>query len=851
VSDAPNDLHAQIKVSGRVLIQLGSELVTDVEQALLECVKNAYDADSPGCEIDIDTNETGTIEDIGAFGWLGPFKDSTESVIAKLTPEYPTSKETEVTRQLTYTGRITIKDSGDGISESDIRKSWLVVSNSGKRASGQQPKEKTFKGRTPLGDKGLGRLGTMKLGDILHVESAQSPEANLSRAHFRWKDCEVAQSIDLVPVITSTAINSEGFKGTRVSVFGLHDIANWRRANRPAELISSLAGLISPFESASTFPVVVKVDGADYSLVRFTDEALNAAVAKFTYSWEDFQGKRRLLCRAYFKKALFTTARSQKQLQRNQKVFNRENADVEFMQHLRTYRSTKGYALDASPGNGWYFELERTYGWSDCLLDSKETIEDPGVFHGEFYFFHIDKSYFQQTAVVNADILAPMVKKMAGISILRDGFRVRSTSDWLGVAEGMTSGSSYGMRYSNTVGFFSLTGERNYLLVEKSDREGFVDNAAYRGFHSIARTCLKFANESLESVRRAVDDRAKDLKGTGDSRPTTAQSVKSVENIIKTADSVRESAGSSAQQIQQELDNLLFEELSFDKRVDRATAIAERAVGVISTLHQSLRTETAADAMQILRKDLEDQREIVTSLIESAAIGLSARGLTHELRTHLTEIRQRLAAIQSLVKKQSLSQRDFESNIRAIKASCSAISGQASLLDPMLPRTRAVKDTFDVYSFIKEYADARRSRFDREGIEVKIVGQNDSLSVRMNRARLLQVLDNLVNNSIYWLNRAELTGDLKSNKVIEIVATPRGFVVSDSGMGIEPHYELSLFDMFVSAKPQSGTGQGLGLFISRQLLAMDGCGISLDPARNSFGRMYRFVVDLGAVDARK
>jgi hypothetical protein len=27
-----------------VLVQLGSELVTDAEQAILECVKNAYDA---------------------------------------------------------------------------------------------------------------------------------------------------------------------------------------------------------------------------------------------------------------------------------------------------------------------------------------------------------------------------------------------------------------------------------------------------------------------------------------------------------------------------------------------------------------------------------------------------------------------------------------------------------------------------------------------------------------------------------------------------------------------------------------------------------------------------------------
>jgi hypothetical protein len=50
-------LPAELKVGAHVLVQLGSELVTDVEQAILECVKNAYDADSPGCLIDIDTRE--------------------------------------------------------------------------------------------------------------------------------------------------------------------------------------------------------------------------------------------------------------------------------------------------------------------------------------------------------------------------------------------------------------------------------------------------------------------------------------------------------------------------------------------------------------------------------------------------------------------------------------------------------------------------------------------------------------------------------------------------------------------------------------------------------------------------
>ncbi|WP_204320666.1 hypothetical protein, partial [Klebsiella pneumoniae] len=56
-----------------------------------------------------------------------------------------------------------------------LRSSWLVVSGSVKRGLTGQPKRKTtLQNRTPLGDKGLGRLGTMKIGDILLVETAKS-----------------------------------------------------------------------------------------------------------------------------------------------------------------------------------------------------------------------------------------------------------------------------------------------------------------------------------------------------------------------------------------------------------------------------------------------------------------------------------------------------------------------------------------------------------------------------------------------------------------------------------------------------------------------------------------------------
>ena len=80
-------------------------------------------------------------------------------------------------------------------------------------------------------------------------------------------------------------------------------------------------------------------------------------------------------------------------------------------------------------------------------------------------------------------------------------------------------------------------------------------------------------------------------------------------------------------------------------------------------------------------------------------------------------------------------------------------------------------------------------------------------------------------------------------KVIGFDLTRVGFTIWDSGPGVDPRFEDSLFEMFVTSKPKQD-GQGLGLFIIRQLLLNDGCDVVLTKDRNADGRRYKFAVNL-------
>lgn len=850
----------ELRVGAHVLIQLGSELVTDVEQAILECVKNAYDADSPGCLIEIDTRETGVRQESKPFKMLSRFVSPAESVSASLTDvdgkplADDIEPETPVVRRLEYKGRITIKDDGAGLSPGALSNSWLVISGSQKRSEGG-PKKKTAKGRTPLGDKGLGRLGTMKLGDVLLIETATATSDPIYSVQFRWADCDRAATVDEIPVFSSIRPNEEKLKGTRVSVLGLNDMAEWRRPRRADEIAKSLARLISPFEATSTFPVGIKLDDVEHSLIAVTGEVLRRSIAEFSFKWvTGIEGANpHLIATARLRKRLIASERKGRQAEKTKLAFG-DDEGMAFAQALPKFGRMKGYdSVIADHDSPWFVEIHRRYEWHHILPTDPVAMHDPGEFEGAFYYFHLnDLGSPDDEAAAGVGVDSALIKSMSGISILRDGFRVRSSGDWLGVSSEMTSGSTYGLRVDNTIGYFALTGERNYNLTEKSDREGFVEDAYYRGFLAIARQCRKFASEAMENVRRSLDSYVKEIEDTRTAEePATSDPLDAIEKAATASSNIKAIADQASIELHGALQQLKQAandgQLTSDVSKQKAIQIANAAIATIEKVKGDIiPNEVQKASIRKLRQSIEDRHEQLVSLYETAAVGLSARGLAHELRTHLTEIRQRASAIEKVAKGGGDQQR-IVPLVRSIRSSCAAISSAAALIDPMLPRSRALKDEFELNDFVADYISSRALAFDKAGIKAVQQSIRPSVKVRVNRPRLLQVLDNLVRNSTYWLRRSSLFGLSDENRTITVEVNSQGFVVWDNGPGVDPHVEDSLFEIFVTAKPDPSAGQGLGLFIVSQLLQLDGASIELLPERNNIDRRYKFAVDLTSI----
>jgi signal transduction histidine kinase len=126
-------------------------------------------------------------------------------------------------------------------------------------------------------------------------------------------------------------------------------------------------------------------------------------------------------------------------------------------------------------------------------------------------------------------------------------------------------------------------------------------------------------------------------------------------------------------------------------------------------------------------------------------------------------------------------------------------------------------------------------------VPIKIaVADQGPMTVKINRGKLTQVIDNLVLNSDYWLREDLLAKRIDSGTITLRIISPH-IIISDNGHGIDPSVEGSLFEPFVSLKKD---GRGLGLYVAQQLLDSEGCVIRLRPRRNSFGRFYQFEIDM-------
>ena len=249
------------------------------------------------------------------------------------------------------------------------------------------------------------------------------------------------------------------------------------------------------------------------------------------------------------------------------------------------------------------------------------------------------------------------------------------------------------------------------------------------------------------------------------------------------------------------------------------------------------------------RQRIEQQRQQLLAREQSLRTQAEAAGrmrdeflatVSHELRTPLNAILGWATMLNNDNTDSAVARRGIESIERNAKA-------QAQLIEDLLDVSRIIsgKVCLDVKPvmvtpIIHSALDAVRPAAEAKSIQLDVTIDPAAEHLRVDSARLQQVIWNLLSNSIKFT-----PANGKVTVRVKRVASKTEIAVSDTGEGINPEFLPYVFDRFQQADSsvtRKHGGLGLGLSITRHLVEMHGGTIEANSGGK--GRGATFIVRL-------
>ncbi|MEG0069772.1 MAG: sensor histidine kinase [Cetobacterium sp.] len=215
------------EVSSNILVHLGEQLIKNDIIAIVELVKNSYDADAS-------------------------FVDVEFLNIREKTNELAFGEE-----------KIIIEDNGIGMTLDDIKGKWLHIGGSEKeRKFLKKGRTKVYQ-RTPLGEKGIGRFGVHKLGSKIKMITRSNDSEEII-VEINWEKLNKDINIEDFPVKVTSRI-PEYFKndktGTKIEISGLKN--KWDK-KKIKSIYQEMLNLKNPFLKLSNFDFNLKISNKDW-----------------------------------------------------------------------------------------------------------------------------------------------------------------------------------------------------------------------------------------------------------------------------------------------------------------------------------------------------------------------------------------------------------------------------------------------------------------------------------------------------------------------------------------------------------------------------------------------------------
>ena len=634
----------------------------------------------------------------------------------------------------------------------------------------------------------------------------------------------------------------------------------WHKKESIDALESELSKIVSPFKKKeNSFYLYAKVGERELDFSGISEEIFQMASDKYNFSLN----KDNIIIKGQYNIGFFHNKKIEMDI--------REDHIKEFYEKYK--EKLLDYKFNCNDNYCLKFkQIINLDDVGDIIVDEiNNKLVHPGNFSGEIFSYYLEPNYIRNKfKTINfeyfeeASQIGKYIESHKGIKIFRDDFRIMpygegKHGDWLGLStdQGKT-GKFIDLKNDNIVGYVELTGENNYLLYEKTNREGFVENNFYYNFETIMKIIIKRINKS----RRLLSDQFREYvneliteNSENTNVPSHVAAAKKVEKITNEANNVEQKLNNLNEKVTNA--RVILSD-SFNKINESNISINEKS-GInqnFNELKNSLRdaeitineSKAIFDDIEDLNnqiKVIEDDYNVINTQVESitelAGLGMVAETLTHELYTIINNLRSNTEQIKEYFKVNFGDDKKINRYFNFVSFSSESIRKQVSHLAPSFKNVRTVKNRIDIVELLEVHKGIYFERAQRKKINFKVINKGNTFCINANEGMLLQVFDNLYINSEYWLEHTEKLGYINHSEFIIDIQGNGIIHIWDNGIGIDQSIERHIFEPFVSNKKD---GRGLGLYIISKLLSYHKSSIRLLRDKNEFGNLYKFEIDL-------
>lgn len=777
------------KVSARAGKLFGRENFSNPEGAIMELVKNCYDADAKNCLVLFDI----------------PTKEIKDSYGNKL--EIPIKEESV----------LYIIDNGEGMTEKVIKDHWMQI--------GTGNKEKDYISddkRTKTGAKGIGRFALDRLGFETEMWTLSKTAKNSIGSFWKmdWNQFDqsdksisqieaelVPEKIQLSEKIKSITQNNQSVtkaieninfdKGTIIKISNLKD--DWF-TEETQSVFKNLEALIPPKELNIPFEVYFKhfQQPKEYGRVE-------------TAFFNDFDYKLKATYNAKTLNIDFEITRNEldiKLLKKNYSDIYKTKSKPYDLKTLET--KTFKYSKSIDKVLKWKFDDS-----------SRKLLQDVGSFELTFYYLKYNNSLKEgyPYKTINTTERRSILDKFGGVKIYRDSFRVRPygdpTNDWLKlgarVAQSPAGGGQrigdWRVRPEQTAGIITISRKNNPLLIDKSDRGALQENETLDTFKRII----------IAVIHEFEFDRTKMLN------PLFLKNKK--EKEVKKEKEIQKRAEELADKIVEK--RKLIEESIYGKK-GKADLFQEKKEEEEKKSYE----EAFKDTFKAIddKKAQYENQEIV-QVRSLASLGLVVSSFAHELKEikdNSLEVKELENIFKSIVPKENKKNSEYKDGIDIIELLDENSDKIIHWVDYALTAIKKDKRTrgkFEFTVFLKSLEKSWRRIFKKKDIKLNIVDNIKELKYdfRAFEMDMSTIFTNLINNSIDSFNNLNQIQERNIDISVSLKDDYIEIIYSDNGVGLDEVFEdkEEIFLPFKTAKRDrkgKEIGTGLGMYLVKSVI---------------------------------